>query len=210
MSGAFPGNPLVGKKIVDLPMPGADGNQPWPGFQIPAATRREVLSGRMPMRALGPLPAVGRIENSVPPPLPAPVTGSLQPANLPGFIRQAAPVGAPGSSQPRPPSGPMPPMFGSPSSPPATGAWLKDFQERQAQAERFARYALTLGLLGMILGFLTGLPAIIYGSLARRKINPHLTLARIRRQAAWGLALGYLTSIAWAIIIIALVQNGHL
>lgn len=205
MSGPFPGNPLVGKRIVDLPMPVADGNQPWPGFQIPAPTRREVLSGRMPLRALGPLPAVGRIENSVPPPpSSSPITGSLQTGNLPNVIRQAAAVGAPGSSQPRPPSGPTPPpMFAGPG---AISPIIK-LQDQQARAERFARNALTLGLLGIILGFLTGLPAIVYGYLARSKLNPHLTPNRIRAQAAWGLALGYLTSIAWAIIIIAVLRG---
>ena len=206
MSGAFPGNPLVGKKIVDLPMPLADGNQPWPGFQIPASTRREVMSGRMPMRALGPLPAVGRIENSVPPPVQmTKLTASLQTGSQAGVIRMAGPVGGSGAAPPRQTSGQTPtPMF---TASPGIAA-LRDLLDRQAKAERHARNALTLGVLGIILGFLTGLPAIIYGHLARRRINTLPAPSRVRVQAAWGLALGYLTSITWIIIILINLPHG--
>ena len=208
MYSASPGNPSVGKQVVDLPSPLAERDRPWPAFQVSAAIRRNVISGQLPMRVLGSLPAVGTQVNSVPPAPPAKQTGAL--------------VGATARASSAPVSGPLPagapsnvirvarPVGSASGSKPVSGAVLvAALAEQQARAERYATNALKLGILALFLSVLTGIPAIIYGHLARRGVNSLLLVKSKRVQAGWGLALGYLTTIGWAILILVALANAH-
>lgn len=70
--------------------------------------------------------------------------------------------------------------------------------QRTAQGvHRLGTASLVLGLLGILLPLVAGVPAIICGHLALRRADPVWTPERLKRRAQWGLALGYLTSLAW-------------
>jgi uncharacterized membrane protein YbaN (DUF454 family) len=65
------------------------------------------------------------------------------------------------------------------------------------RVKRLGTASLVLGLLGIVLPLVAGVPAIICGHLALRRADPVWTPERLKRRAQWGLALGYLTSLAW-------------
>ncbi len=205
---ASPDSSPVGKQVVDLPSPLAERDRPWPAFQVSPTNRRNVISGQLPMRVLGSLPSVGTRVNAVEPSPPAKPTVVL--------------VGATARASSAPVSGPLPagapsnvirvarPVGSAPGSKPVSGAVLVAALDKQrVRAERYASTALRMGILALLLSFLTSIQAIIYGHLALRDANSQLLSKGKRVQAGWGLALGYLTTIGWAILILVALANPH-
>lgn len=72
----------------------------------------------------------------------------------------------------------------------------------QQQTCNLAMTSLILGLLGFLLGFLTGIPAIITGHVARKKIRQSNGILAGDGMALAGLILGYIFTIIPIIIIV--------
>lgn len=65
-------------------------------------------------------------------------------------------------------------------------------------AARLTSWAIALGLLGVLCGFVTGVPAAICGHLALRRLARTGGTLALRRRAQWAIALGYATTLFWA------------
>lgn len=65
-------------------------------------------------------------------------------------------------------------------------------------AARLTSWAIALGLLGILCGFVTGVPAAICGHLALRRLARTGGTLALRRRAQWAIALGYATTLFWA------------
>ncbi|NNC90100.1 MAG: DUF4190 domain-containing protein [Akkermansiaceae bacterium] len=70
---------------------------------------------------------------------------------------------------------------------------------------RLATASCILGLLGLVFGFITGLPAIFFGHTARDLIRRRVGLGG-RRKALLGMVLGYITTIASFVVLIAFAE----
>lgn len=65
-------------------------------------------------------------------------------------------------------------------------------------AARLTSWAIALGLLGILCGFVTGVPAVVCGHLALRRLAHTRGSLALRRRAQWAIALGYATTLFWA------------
>ena len=70
-----------------------------------------------------------------------------------------------------------------------------------------ARAAYILGWLTILLGLFAGIPAIICGHLALRRANLSLIPEQVKRKARIGLALGYIVSFLWLLLIIWIMSS---
>lgn len=206
----------LGAAPVVAPAPAA----PAPPMPIPVGAKR--VAG--PSSTSASAPAVPPSAATLRPPTSAAPMAQPAQVKVPAAVavspqmaprRTAGPMTASGASSPAS-SSPSVPMVSYPSSagsqPPApyvqagkqvpapvrgaAGGPLAT--QRAAQGvRRLGTASLVLGLLGILLPLIAGVPAIICGHLALRRADPVWTPERLKRRAQWGLALGYLTSLAW-------------
>lgn len=66
------------------------------------------------------------------------------------------------------------------------------------EAADLTSWAISLGMLSIFCGFVTGVPAAICGHVALRRLARARDAGSLRRRAQWAIALGYATSLFWA------------
>lgn len=155
--------------------------------QVKAPAALAVPAQMAPRRTAGPMTASG---------------ASVPAASAPGAPMVSYPSSVGSHAAATWPSAPAPAPHtqqGNRSPAPVRGAAGGSLVAQRAgqRVKRLGTASLVLGLLGIVLPLVAGVPAIICGHLALRRADPVWTPERLKRRAQWGLALGYLTSLAW-------------
>lgn len=168
-----------------------------PATRALPGTQRPATQPARPPRQAAPVPVTAPIPI---PPLTGPVAGgpaieALKPRRVAGPLTSPT---APSNSAPAPSSA---------SRSPGTVALVRTTVRQPIatvrlppapDAARLVSWALALGLLGVLCGFVTGVPAALCGHLALRRLARTSGAGSLRRRAQWAIALGYATSLFWA------------
>lgn len=75
------------------------------------------------------------------------------------------------------------------------------------EVARLTSWALALGLMSILCGFVTGVPALVCGHVALRRLARARDAGSLRRRAQWAVTLGYATSLFWAAYVLLSVMR---
>lgn len=156
-----------------------------PGTRRPASqpTHSPRRAGPVPVTA--PVPAVSTAPAG--PVAGGPAVQAMKPRRVAGPLTPSPVIGG---------ATPVPKTTASPASAARPIATMR--LPPVPDAAHLTSWAIALGLLGILCGFVTGVPAVICGHLALRRIAHTRGSLALRRRAQWAIALGYATTLFWA------------
>jgi hypothetical protein len=221
--------PLIGAEVISLPNTEADPKAPWPTYSVPPAVRQSVSQGKPPKQKLSPLPQAQVVQPPVAPiGAPAPAGGGAPPLAAspaqPGppsgnlkIVRQASAqtgspaqqpqpqvVPQPAPAKPRQATPPVAPAARTPGAAPvAVGRAPKPVPAAATSVDGLATGALVLGIMALVFGLFTAIPAIVLGHIALLRSDPIWTPPAVNRRSKIALALGYTFSVLWLVILVA-------
>ncbi|HEX6798638.1 MAG TPA: DUF4190 domain-containing protein [Ktedonobacterales bacterium] len=156
-----------------------------PGTRRPAAQPAHPPRRAGPVPVTAPVPAVSAMSTG--PVAGGPAVQAMKPRRVAGPLTPSPVIGG---------ATPVPKTTASPASAARPIATMR--LPPVPDAARLTSWAIALGLLGILCGFVTGVPAVVCGHLALRRLAHTRGSLALRRRAQWAIALGYATTLFWA------------